>query len=55
MRSTRPRSSTTALRHSSRTTPASGILSASSKNAPSLAMGWSRYRLSRSIASITGR
>ncbi|MGJ3561997.1 hypothetical protein ACR6C2_42585 [Streptomyces sp. INA 01156] len=35
MRSTRPLSSTTAARHCSGTTPASGTLSAGSKNAPS--------------------
>ncbi|MFD0516409.1 hypothetical protein ACFQ0Q_50380 [Streptomyces aureus] len=54
MRSTRPLSSTTAARHCSGTTPSSGTVSAGSKNAPSF-NGCSRYRLSRSIASITGR
>ncbi|KAB2588035.1 hypothetical protein [Streptomyces arboris] len=47
-------SSTTVARQCSGTTPASGTLSAASKNAPSFS-GWSRYRWSRSMASITGR
>ncbi|MDX2935563.1 hypothetical protein [Streptomyces ipomoeae] len=41
MRSTRPLSSTAAARQCSGTTPASGTLSAGSKNAPSFS-GWSR-------------
>ncbi|MFE9042554.1 hypothetical protein ACFYOG_16760 [Streptomyces sp. NPDC007818] len=40
------------LRHSSRTTPPSGIFSASSKNAPSLAMGSSGTHSCRTPSSF---